>query len=233
MVGWTPKMIPFDASGDFRPVAGDSDLRRLAVRGAVATVSAQALTLGVQVGSTVILARLLTPVDFGVVAMVTTFSLLLTNFGLNGLTEALIQCEEVDHYTASNLFWLNLGAGLVLAIALAASGSLLAHLYRNPLVANIAVTISPTIFIAAVPTIHLALLKRAMRFAGPSTNEVVARSVYGVVTILLALKGWGYWALVAGLVAYALSTTIGALWLCRWIPTLPRRGVGTRPILKF
>lgn len=226
-------MIPFDASGDFRPVAEDSDLRRLAVRGAAATVSAQALTLGAQVGSTVILARLLTPADFGVVAMVTTFSLLLTNFGLNGLTEALIQCEEVDHYTASNLFWLNLGAGLVLAIALAASGSLLARLYRNPLVANVAVAISPAIFIAAVSTIHLALLKRAMRFAGPSANDVVARAVYGVVTILLALRGWGYWALVTGLVAYALSTTMGALWLCRWIPSLPRRGVGTRPILKF
>jgi PST family polysaccharide transporter len=61
--------------------------------------------------STVILARLLTPADFGVVTMVTTFSLLLVNFGFNGFTEGVIQFEEIDRYTASNLFWLNSGPG--------------------------------------------------------------------------------------------------------------------------
>ena len=50
--------------------------------------------------------------------MVTTVSLLLASFGLNGFTEAVIQFEEIDHYTASNLFWLNLGGGLVLASTL-------------------------------------------------------------------------------------------------------------------
>jgi O-antigen/teichoic acid export membrane protein len=50
---------------------------------------------------------------------------------------------------------------------------------------------------------------------------------------VLALRGWAYWALVAGIVAQALSATIGALWLCRWIPGPPRRGVGTRAMLRF
>jgi PST family polysaccharide transporter len=226
-------MIPFDASGAFHPVAEDSELRRLAVRGAAAAVSAQALTLTAQVVTTVVLARLLTPPDFGVVAMVTTFSLLLTSFGTNGFTEAVIQCEEIDRHTASNLFWFNSGAGLVLALAFAASGSLLARLYRNPLVANVAVTVSATVFISAVSVMHLALLKRAMRFAAASANDVVARAVYNAVAILLALRGWGYWALVAGIVAYQLSITIGAWWLCRWIPSLPRRGVGTRAMVTF
>ena len=65
------------------------------------------------------------------------------------------------------LFWLNSGAGLMLAIAFVASGSLLARFYRNPLVANVAAGLSAGIFIAAASAIHLALLKRAMRFAGP------------------------------------------------------------------
>ena len=226
-------MIPFDASGAFHPVAEGGELRRLAVRGAGATVSASGLNLALQTIGTVILARLLTPADFGVVTMVTTFSLLLTSVGLNGFTEAVLQCEAVDHYTASNLFWVNLITGLVLAIALAASGSVLARVYRDPLVANVAVGVSAAIFISAASVIHIALLKRAMRFASSAANEVAARTVYGVVTILLALRGWGYWALVAGLVAHALSMTIGAWWLCRWIPSLPRRGVGTRATLRF
>jgi PST family polysaccharide transporter len=226
-------MIPFDASGAFRPVAEGSELRRLAIRGAAATVSAAALSLGAQVVSTVILARLLTPADFGVVAMVTTFSLLLISFGPNGFNEVVIQRDQMDRFQASNLFWINSAVGLILAIGFAASGSLLARFYRNPLVAHVAVAMSVAIFIAAASTIHIALLKRAMRFAGVSANEVVARAVNTAVAVMLALRGWGYWALVAGIVAQVLFLTMGAWWLCRWIPSLPRRGVGTRAMLRF
>jgi O-antigen/teichoic acid export membrane protein len=226
-------MIPFDASGAFIPVTEAGELRCLAVRSAAATVTGQGLALAAQVISTVILARLLTPGDFGMVTMVTTFSLLLVSFGLNGFTEAVIQFEEIDHYTASNLFWLNSTAAVVLAIAFAATGSLLARFYRNPLVANAAMGLSPGIFIAAASIIHLALLKRAMHFMATSTNDVVGRAVYTGVAILLALRGGGYWALVAGIVAQQLSVTVGACWFCRWIPSLPRRTGKTRAMVRF
>jgi O-antigen/teichoic acid export membrane protein len=226
-------MIPFDDSGAFHPLAEGRELKRLAVRGAAATISAAALGLGAQIVSTVILARLLTPADFGVVAMVTTFSLLLMSFGTNGFEEAVIQRPDLSRFQASNLFWINCGAGFVLMAGFAAAGSLLAHFYRNPLVTRVAIAVSPAIFLAATSVIHVALLKRAMRFTAVSTNDVLSRVAYTLVAILLAWRGWGYWALVAGIVAASLSTTIGALWLCRWIPTLPRRGVGTRAMLRF
>ena len=66
--------------------------------------------------ATVVLARLLAPEDFGLVAMVTTFSLLLQNVGFNGFTEAILQREEIDHALVSNLFWVNAGLSLCLAI---------------------------------------------------------------------------------------------------------------------
>ena len=227
------RMIPFDASGALRAVAEGSKLRRLAVRGAAATLSAATLSLALRVVPTVVLARLLTPADFGVVAMVTTFSLLLMSFGTSGFSEAVIQPEEMNRFQASNLFWITCAAGFILTIVFAASGPLLAHFFRNPLVAPVAVATSVAIFISAAATIHSALLKRAMRFGAVSFNEVVALVVNTAVGILLALRGWGYWALVAAIVAQALSTTIGVWWLCRWIPDLPRRGVGTRAILRF
>src|SRR6266513_1757503 len=105
-------MIPFDASGAFRPVSESSELRRLAVRGAAATVSAAGLSLLVQVVGTAILARLLTPADFGLVTMVTTFSLLLMSFGSNGFNEVVIQREEMNRFVASNLFWITSVGGL-------------------------------------------------------------------------------------------------------------------------
>ena len=226
-------MIPFDSSGAFRPKTPGHELRRLAVRGATATVSASGLSLAVQVISTVVLARLLTPADFGVVTMVTTFSLLLSSFGGNGFTEAIIQCEEIDHQTASNLFWLGSGSGLVLAISFAEAGSLLARFYRNPLVAHVAMGVSVGIFISATPVVHLALLRRAMRFAGVSANLVLGQVVLTGVSILLAFRGWGYWALVGGTVAWQLSIALGGWWLCRWVPSPPRRTGRTGAMVRF
>jgi PST family polysaccharide transporter len=191
------------------------------------------MALAIQVVSTVILARLLMPADFGVVAMVTTFSLLLMSFGSNGFNEVVIQCDEISRFQASNLFWITSAVGLILTIGFAAAGSLLALFYRNPLVARVALGTSVAIFIAAASVIHVALLKRAMRFGAVSANDLVGRAVYTGVAILLALRGWGYWALVAAIVVQNLSTTVVAWWLCRWIPSLPRRGVGTRAMLSF
>jgi len=226
-------MIPFDSTGAFRPITENNKLRRLAVRGAVATISGSWLALVAQVISTVILARLLTPADFGVVTMATTFSLLVSSFGLNGFTEAVIQFEKIDRYTASNLFWLNLGAGLILATAFAAAGSLMVRLYGNPRLASVAIGLALGIFISSSSVIHLALLKRAMCFAATSSNDVIGRVMMTAVSIVLALKGWGYWALVVGIVAQQLSVTLGAWWLCPWIPSLPRRTGNTSAMVSF
>ncbi|MBZ5706573.1 MAG: oligosaccharide flippase family protein [Acidobacteriia bacterium] len=226
-------MKPFDTSGVFLPNVDGDQVRRLAARGAGATLASSALGLAIQIISTMILARLLTPKDFGLMTMVTTVSLLLMNFGLNGFTEAILQADDVDHYLVSNLFWINLGVGVLLTIGFAAAGSLLARFYGDPLVARVAVGISPTILITSISVQHLALLKRAMRFSAVSANDVLARVVGVVVSIVLGWAGWGYWALVAGAVALSLSTSLGAFYLCRWVPGLPQRRRGTRSMFQF
>lgn len=226
-------MKPFDANGSFHPVAKVMELRRTAVRGAGVMVFAQGVSFAVQIGATVILARLLTPADFGIVTMVTTFSLLVSNFGFNGFSEAILQREEVTHLLASNLFWINLGAGAFLTIAFAALGPLMALFYHDPLVTHVAQGMSLTVVAASCSVIHLALLNRAMRFTAVSANAVVARVASVVVSIILALAGWGYWALVAGNITQPLSTAAGAWLLCRWTPGLPRRAQGTVASVRF
>lgn len=226
-------MTPFDTTGCFRVDPEAHALRRKAVRGAGATVFSGGFALGVQLIATVILARLLTPADFGVVAMVTTFSLILMNVGLNGFTEAVVQAEKINHALASNLFWVNVGAGLALTGGFAAAGSLLARIYHNPLVANVAVAVSLTIFLTSISVLHLALLKRAMLFSWVSVNDIIARAVSVAVSITLAFHGWGYWALVAGVIALPLSTSVGAWAMCRWMPGLPRGAEGMASLLRF
>src|SRR5258708_11374825 len=187
---------PFDWWGAFRPAT--NQLLGLAVRGAGVTVLSSGLGLAIQIVSTVSLARLLTPRDFGVVTMVTTFSLLLVNFGLNGFTEAVLQSEEINDALVSNLFWINLAFGALLTIAFGATGSLLARFYRYPLVSRVTVVLSLTIFLTSTSVQHLALLKRAMRFSVVSANDFFARTVSIGLMIALAWAGWGYWSLVAG-----------------------------------
>jgi PST family polysaccharide transporter len=224
---------PFDADGVFRPSLEEGEVRRLAIQGAGATVFSGAVGLAVQIIGTVILARLLTPRDFGLVTMVTTFSLILLNFGLNGFTEAVIQREKIDQFLISNLFWINLGVGLLLTIGFAGAGSLLAWFYHEPLVARVAVGISLSILITSASVQHLALLKRAMRFSATSANEVFSRIVSLAISIFLAWAGWGYWALVVGVVAQPLAQSVGAWILCPWIPSLPRRAPGTASLVRF
>ena len=226
-------MKAFDSSGRFLPSVEGNLVRRLAVRGAGATLASSAAGLTIQIVSTMILARLLTPQDFGLITMVTTFSLLLMNFGLNGFTEAILQADSIDATLISNLFWLNLGMGLLLAVGFAAAGSLLARFYGNPHVARVAVGIASTIFITSTSVQHLALLKRAMWFSAVSINDILARVVSVVVSIALSLAGWGFWALVAGAIALSLSTSLGAWYLCRWVPGRPRRAAGTGSMIRF
>lgn len=227
---------PFGNDGAFLmpALAMESGTRQLAARGAGVTLLSGGAGLAIQIISTVALARLLSPADFGVVTMVTTFSLLLVSVGQIGFPEAVVQREGMNHQLASNLFWINVGAGVLLTLVFAASGTLLARFYHDTRVEEVALGISITIVLTSTSVLHLALLKRAMRFSVVSANDIVARLVSVLVSVLLGLAGWRYWALVAGAIALPLSQSIGAFYYCRWVPGLPRRNVeGTGDTLRF
>jgi O-antigen/teichoic acid export membrane protein len=224
---------PFDANGAFHPIAKDQKLRRAAVRGAGVTIFSQGVSFAVQLAASVILARLLRPTDFGLITMVTTFSLLCCSFGLNGFTEGILQRDDVTHFLASNLFWINIGVGILLTVVFAALGRLMALFYHDPLITHVAEGMSLTILIGSFPVLHLALLSRAMRFTAISINSIVSRLFSVLISIALALAGWGYWALVVGYIAGTVSTAVGAFLICRWVPSLPRREPGTAAMVKF
>ena len=226
-------MKPFDAEGKFHPIGKAGEFRRRAVRSAGVTVISQGVVFAIQMIATVVLARLLMPADFGVVTMVTTFSLLIMGFGQNGYSEAVIQRDDIDESLASNLFWINVSAGFLLTLGFAASGSLIARFYGDPRVALIAAGMSLTILLNSTSVLHLALLKRALRFSVTSANEICSSMVSVAAMILLAWRGWGYWALVAGAVIRLFIQSVGAWYLCRWIPSLPCRVTGTSSVARF
>jgi PST family polysaccharide transporter len=226
---------PFDASGAFAPTVpgGGTALRSLAVRGAGMNIFTGAMGIGIQMAATVVLGRLLLPRDFGLVAMVVTISLLLTNATPNGFIDSILQRKDIDQALATNLFWINFAIGVFLTLVFAVAAPLVARFYHEPAVARITVALSVTIVLTCAPAVHAALLRRAMRFPALARNDLVARAVSVVVSIALGLAGWGYWALVIGQCAMQLSTCLGVWVLCPWMPGMPQRRAGTRAALVF
>jgi O-antigen/teichoic acid export membrane protein len=226
-------MIPPQKDDHFSTDHLRSGLRMRAVRGAGATIFSNALSFFVQFLGTIILARLLTPVDFGLITMVTAFSLLLQNFGVNGFTEAIIQSEVIDHKMMSTLFWINAIISFILTLLFMTMAPLLAWFYKEPRLYLITIGISLSIIASGLSTLHMALLRRNMQFYISSGIEVTARVVSVSIPVFLAWQGWGYWSLVAGFVASPVTYTAGTWIFCRWRPGLPTSGTGIGPMLKF
>lgn len=226
---------PFADTGDFAPQLPQSvpSLRRMAVRGASVTALSGGLRIAVQMIGTVTLARIIAPRDYGMVAVVTTFSFLLVGLATNGIPEAIIQCRVFTHRMASNLFWIYAALGLLLTAGFAATGRLFAHLYHEPQLALLAAGIAPSILFAFSSVLHIALLQKAMQFATVARNEIFSRAISVAVSILFACMGWKSWALVLGTCAYPLSIAVLAWTSCRWRPGTIARTASTWPLLCF
>ncbi len=210
-----------------------SQLGRTAVRGGAITIISQALGLCLQIGSTITLARLLMPRDFGLVTMVTTFSLLLQSVGANGFTEAIVQREVITHKLLSTLFWINVGVGLLLTLGFAFASTYVAWLYGEPELRAICAAVAVSILMDHIGTLHVALLRRGMQFGVINSAVLGARASGLGVAIAGAANGWGYWALVANLLVYPFVISVIAWLCCSWRPGLPARDADTRPVIKF
>jgi len=208
-------------------------LRESAVRGAGATVFSQVLTYGIQMISTIVLARLLTPDDFGLVAMVIYIFMLFKMYRNLGLIDATIQKEKINHRQISTLFWINLVFSIVIALVFMALGPLIAWFYNEPKLKSIASVISVVFVFGALSTQHEGLLKRNMQFYRITATLIIATTTSAITAIALAWKGWGYWALVAKHVTFELATAVGVWISCRWRPGFPAFGTGVGPMLRF
>jgi len=210
-----------------------ADLKGRSVRGGMMTLSSQGAQFVMQSVSTVALARLLTPADFGLVAMVTAITGLGQAFADFGLSEATIQRQEISHEQISTLFWINVGIGLALMLATVTVAPVLAWFYREPRLKALSCVVSLTFLFGGLRVQHNALLKRQMRFLALALRDIAAYALAVPLAITMAWRGAGYWAIVAlpltlNFVQMALSWM-----LVRWIPGLPRRDAKVGSMISF
>lgn len=210
-----------------------SDLKRRTVRGATATVLGQVIKLLLQIGSTMVLARLLTPDDFGLVAMVTVITGFLYMFKDMGLSDATVQKDEVNHRQVSTLFWVNVALGLLLMVSLMAMAPAVAWIYQEPRLVWVTIALALGALFGGLTVQHQALLRRQMKFGILATIEVLSMSM-GILAALLGVwLNLGYWSLVMMQLTTAVTLALGVWVGSGWRPGLPERGTGIRSMLVF
>ncbi|SIR78597.1 lipopolysaccharide biosynthesis protein [Microbacterium sp. RURRCA19A] len=204
-----------------------------AARGAFVTIAGQVLKFLTQLATLVVLARLLTPSDFGVVAMVTAITGVALVIGDFGLSMAAIQAKNITPGQKSNLFWLNAGIGLAAgAIVFFAAGAIAAF-YNQPVLDALTKFLALTFVINGLNTQFKSELTRALKFKQLAMVDVSAQAAGLVVAVVLALLGFGYWALGWQQVTIAALTLLVSAVLARWLPGLPRRRQHMRELLHF
>jgi len=198
------------------------DLRGRSVRGGLLNLTSQGTQFLIQTAATVILARLLTPADFGLVAMVATVTGLAQAFADLGLSEATIQREEISQDQVSSLFWVNVAVGLGLMILTMALSPLIARFYHDGRLTKIALLSSLNFLFGGLRVQPDALLKRQMRFLALAIRDVSSYGVAVPIAIILAWQGAGYWSIVA-LPLLLNFTQMWLSWLMiKWRPSRPR-----------
>lgn len=209
------------------------DLRQRSVRGGLLNATSQGTQFLVQTVATVTLARLLTPADFGLVAMVSTVTGLAQSFADLGLSEATIQRPEISQEQVSALFWINLAIGIGLTLVTAASAPLLARFYRDSRLVEITLVVSLTFLIGGMRVQPDAILKRQMRFSALAIRDITSYVLAVTFAIILAFKGAAYWALVALPLTLNTIAMVMSWVMVSWRPSLPRRAPELRSLIAF
>ncbi|MGH8892180.1 MAG: oligosaccharide flippase family protein [Actinomycetes bacterium] len=189
-------------------------------RGARASLAAQLVTQLGSVAATVILARVLTPTEFGIVAVsqsVLGAAALLT---LGGITAALVTRPRDLAMAAQSYFLLSAGLGLFGVAAFAASAQPLTAVLGQPDAAPFLAVLSVSFLLSTVAIVPAAILQRRMRFGWLSFSSIAGAGVYFGVEIALAMAGFGAWAVVLGQVAGSVVTLAVVFIGARWRPRL-------------
>jgi PST family polysaccharide transporter len=210
-----------------------SGLGRASLRSGVIFVTARGVNIFVQLASTILLARLLSPHDFGLVAMVLAlvgFAPMLIDLGT---TEASVQKTHITQAEISTIFWLNVAIGVALTAVLAGSSGLIARVFGEPALTEIALVLSLTFITAAISTQHYALMRRAMQFRRIAIIDVSANVVGSAVSIAMALTDWGYWSLVAKPLVTSGLSAIGVWLSCPWVPGRPQLSSAAGELVGF
>lgn len=208
-------------------------LGQRAAHGVLAVGTGQAARILLQIASVVVLARLISPRDYGLVAMVTAIVGVGEILREMGLSSAAIQSRSLSRAQRDNLFWISAAAGLLVALVVALASPLLVVLYDQPEVAGIGLALAPTFLLSGLAAPYRAGLTRDLRFKALAVCEVAGAAAALSVGVAAASFGLGYWSLVLQQLSGGVLAVVALAWTSGWLPRLYDRSAPMRQLLRF
>ena len=175
---------------------------------------------GVQFVLSIILARLVSPSDYGVIALILVFIQIANVFIQSGFNTALIQKKDADELDFSSIFYLSLFVAFVCYLVLFFTAPLVAIFYKQPILVSLIRVLAFTLFFGAINSVQNAVVSRTMqfkRFFYSSMGSVIGSGVLGVI---LAYRGFGVWALVSQQLVNNILTCVILWFTVKWRPKL-------------
>jgi O-antigen/teichoic acid export membrane protein len=209
------------------------ELKRKSVQGGVVAVCAQGAKLVLQIATMMVLARLLSTEDFGLLGMAAVLTGFLGLFREAGLGAATVQRLEVTQEQISTLFWINVAVGIALATFTAVLAPVLVGFYHEPQLYWIVVVSGVSFVFGGLAAQHQALILREMRFVTMAKIDVLSLAISSAVGVVMALLGWRYWSLVGMAVVSSIVSAAGFWLAVPWVPGPPRRRCGVLSMLHF
>ncbi len=204
-----------------------------AARAGVWSAADIVLRQGLQFGVSVILARLLSPEDFGLMTLLAFFSSLSIIFVQGGLSTALVRQPNTTREEESAVFWCNLFASGVFALLLIAIAPAVARFYGLPLLQPLMFVAAAQVVLSALGAVHTALLSRSLRFDKLAFTGLLSSLISGVMGVAAALAGYGVWSLAVQLIAMAVIGSASLWWVSDWRPQLRFRLSSLRALFGF
>ena len=165
------------------------DLKSRSIRGGAVVIAAQAIQFVLRTCSTVVLARLLSPEDYGLFGMTTVVVNFAHLFKDLGLSAATVQKAEINHQQVSTLFWINLAISCAIALIVVVLAPVVAGFYNEPLLTGITLALAINFVFSGLIVQHQALLQRQMRFSSLAKIQIVSMLV-GVIAAIVSGLVW-------------------------------------------
>ena len=173
---------------------------------------------GVQFVLSIVLARLVSPDDYGVIALILVFIQIATVFIQSGFNTALIQKKDSDDTDFSSIFYLSLFVALLCYVVLFFAAPFIANFYKQEILTPVIRVISFTLFFGAVNSVQNAYVSKTMQFKRFFYSSMGAVLGSGIVGVILAYKGFGVWALVAQQLVRDILTCLILWFTVKWRP---------------
>ncbi|SDE00788.1 Membrane protein involved in the export of O-antigen and teichoic acid [Mucilaginibacter pineti] len=210
-----------------------SDLKSKAITGSIWSLLEQFSMLFVQFVVGIILARLLSPNDYGLLALTMVFSGVSAAITDGGFEKSLIHKKDLTSVQINTIFYINIFLGLAMVVVVILVAPYISVFFSAPKLTSVLRIVALGIFINAAGQTPSALLRKELQFKKISYSHMVGSLTGGIVGIILAYKGFGVWALVMSTLSAQIVMLLGYLYCSTWRPKLEFSYQSIKSMLPF